>query len=44
MGAIVSGGVRVINENVVDYLLIPGGVIDAVAGIAGVGATRARTS
>ena len=31
MGAIASGGVRVINNNVVDYLRIPRKVIDAVA-------------
>src|SRR5438105_14673149 len=31
MGAIASGGVRVVNEAVVDYLGIPGEVIDAVA-------------
>lgn len=31
MGAIASGGVRVVNENVVEYLRIPGEVIDAVA-------------
>src|SRR5436190_4682670 len=31
MGAIASGGVRVLNEDVVDYLGIPGYVIDAVA-------------
>jgi predicted phosphoribosyltransferase len=30
MGAIATGGVRVINEDVVDYLRIPGEVIDAV--------------
>jgi len=32
MGAIATGGVRVVNESVVDYLRIPGEVIDAVAG------------
>jgi putative phosphoribosyl transferase len=31
MGAIASGGVRVLNEAVVSYLHIPDGVIDAVA-------------
>ena len=31
MGAIATGGVRVVNESVVDYLRIPGEVIDAVA-------------
>ena len=31
MGAIATGGVRVLNEDVVDYLRIPGAVIDAVA-------------
>ena len=31
MGAIATGGVRVLNEDVVDYLGIPGYVIDAVA-------------
>jgi putative phosphoribosyl transferase len=31
MGAIASGGVRVINQDIVDYLRIPIGVIDAVA-------------
>jgi putative phosphoribosyl transferase len=31
MGAIATGGVRVLNEDVVDYLRIPGEVIDAVA-------------
>ena len=31
MGAIASGGVRVLNEDVVDYLRIPDEVIDAVA-------------
>src|SRR6266436_7816830 len=31
MGAIASGGVRVLNDDVVDYLRIPGEVIDAVA-------------
>src|SRR6266536_2777915 len=30
MGAIASGGVRVLNDDVVDYLRIPGEVIDAV--------------
>ncbi len=33
MGAISTGGVRVLNEEVVDYLGIPSGVIDAVAAI-----------
>src|SRR5204863_3107601 len=33
MGAISTGGVRVRNEAVVDYLQIPGGVIDAIATI-----------
>jgi predicted phosphoribosyltransferase len=32
MGAIASGGVRVLNRDVVDSLNIPAGVIDAVAG------------
>ena len=32
MGAIATGGVRVVNESVVDYLRIPGEAIDAVAG------------
>src|SRR5688500_10377637 len=32
MGAIATGGVRVVNESVVDYLRISGEVIDAVAG------------
>jgi predicted phosphoribosyltransferase len=32
MGAIATGGVRVVNESIVDYLRIPGEVIDAVAG------------
>ena len=31
MGAIASGGVRVLNDDVVDHLRIPGEVIDAVA-------------
>lgn len=31
MGAIASGGVRVVNEEVVDYLAIPDGVVDAMA-------------
>ena len=31
MGAIATGGVRVLNEDAVDYLRIPGAVIDAVA-------------
>jgi predicted phosphoribosyltransferase len=31
MGAIASGGVRVVNEDVVSYMRIPGEVIDAVA-------------
>src|SRR5256712_9772189 len=31
MGAIASGGVRVLNEDVISYLGIPGEVIDAVA-------------
>jgi putative phosphoribosyl transferase len=31
MGAIATGGVRVLNEDVVDYLRVPGEVIDAVA-------------
>jgi putative phosphoribosyl transferase len=31
MGAIASGGVRVINQDIVDYLTIPNRVIDAVA-------------
>jgi putative phosphoribosyl transferase len=33
MGAIATGGVRVLNEDVVDYLKIPAEVIDAVARI-----------
>jgi putative phosphoribosyl transferase len=33
MGAISTGGVRVLNDDVVDYLQIPGGVIDAIAAI-----------
>ena len=33
MGAISTGGVRVLNEDVVDYLQIPEGVIDAIAAI-----------
>jgi len=31
MGAIATGGVRILNDDVVDYLRIPGEVIDAVA-------------
>ena len=31
MGAIATGGVRVLNEDVVEYLRVPGEVIDAVA-------------
>src|SRR2546430_1171308 len=31
MGAIATGGVRVLNEDVVSYLRVPGEVIDAVA-------------
>src|SRR5919201_6665848 len=31
MGAIATGGVRVLNDDVVNYLQIPGEVIDAVA-------------
>jgi putative phosphoribosyl transferase len=31
MGAIATGGVRVLNEDVVNYLRVPGDVIDAVA-------------
>src|SRR6266700_146129 len=31
MGAIATGGVRVLNDDIVDYLRIPGEVIDAVA-------------
>jgi putative phosphoribosyl transferase len=31
MGAIATGGVRVLNEDVVNYLRVPGEVIDAVA-------------
>ncbi|HEY2970934.1 MAG TPA: phosphoribosyltransferase [Pyrinomonadaceae bacterium] len=31
MGAIATGGVRVLNDDVVEYLLIPAGVIDSVA-------------
>src|SRR5712664_114112 len=31
MGAIASGGVRVVNEDIVNYLKIPNAVIDAVA-------------
>src|SRR5216110_224958 len=31
MGAIATGGVRVLNEDLVEYLGIPGYVIDAVA-------------
>src|SRR5438552_1420539 len=33
MGAISTGGVRVLNEDVVDYLQIPEGVIDAIAAL-----------
>jgi predicted phosphoribosyltransferase len=33
MGAISTGGVRVLNDDVVDYLQIPGDVIDAIAAI-----------
>src|SRR5438105_11453063 len=33
MGAISTGGVRVLNEDVVDYLQIPGGVIESIAAI-----------
>lgn len=33
MGAIASGGVRVLNEDLVDYLRIPDEVIDAVAAV-----------
>ena len=33
MGAISTGGVRVLNEDVVDYLQIPGDVIDAIAAV-----------
>src|SRR5258705_9133560 len=33
MGAIASGGVRVLNEDLVDYLKIPDEVIDAVAAV-----------
>src|SRR6266496_462971 len=31
MGAIATGGVRVLNDDVVEYLLMPAGVIDSVA-------------
>jgi putative phosphoribosyl transferase len=31
MGAIATGGVRVLNDDVVNYLQIPGGVVDSVA-------------
>ena len=31
MGAIATGGVRVLNEDVISYLRVPGDVIDAVA-------------
>jgi len=31
MGAIATGGVRVLNDDVVEYLRIPSGVIDSVA-------------
>src|ERR687895_766955 len=31
MGAIATGGVRVLNDDVIDYLRIPAGVIDSVA-------------
>src|ERR1044072_5577455 len=33
MGAIATGGVRVLNDNVVDYLRIPGEVIDAITAV-----------
>ena len=33
MGAISTGGVRVLNDDVVDHMQIPGGVIDAIAKI-----------
>ena len=33
MGAISTGGVRVLNEDVVNYLQIPAGVVDAIAAI-----------
>src|SRR5438309_8163215 len=33
MGAISTGGVRVLNNDVVDYLQIPAGVVDAIAAI-----------
>lgn len=33
MGAIATGGVRVLNDDVVDYLEIPSGVIDSIAAI-----------
>src|ERR1051325_556700 len=33
MGAIATGGVRVLNDDVVDYLQIPGGVIDSMTTI-----------
>jgi putative phosphoribosyl transferase len=44
MGAIASGGVRILNEDVVRPLRIPGEVIDAVAAeeSAGIKSPRAR--
>src|SRR3954467_7009362 len=33
MGAIATGGVRVLNDDVVNYLQIPGGVIDSVTAV-----------
>jgi putative phosphoribosyl transferase len=33
MGAIASGGVRIVNEDLVDYLEIPDEVIDAIAAV-----------
>jgi predicted phosphoribosyltransferase len=33
MGAIATGGIRVLNDDVVNYLQIPGGVIDSIAAI-----------
>jgi len=33
MGAIASGGVRVLNEDIVNYLRIPDEVIDAIAAV-----------
>lgn len=33
MGAIASGGVRVLNEDIVDYLSIPDEIIDAIAAV-----------